>query len=118
MKEPGTGDLSWAEDDGHEHRLEEQQAKIERDRGKHQATLTYGGEDNEVHRQEKGNSFECNVAGTGGTAASGCKELKCAVRQKQSNERKQDAAAVKAPGQQYARQEDGVIVKVDDRSRE
>ena len=78
----------------------------------------YAGEDEEVHRQQKGDRFERNVTGTNRTYDSGGKELDCAVCEKQSDERKQNTAGVKAPGQQYAGQEDRVIVEVDYRGRE
>ncbi len=102
MQEPGGDGFSGAANDGDKNRLEEQQRQPGQNGRENQSSFAKYGEGNKVQRQQKGNGFEGDPAGSGGSDAARRKKFQGAVAQKQSSKREQDAAGVEAPGQQHA----------------
>ena len=66
-----------------------------------------------LSRHEKGDGFKGNATGAARECSSAGKEFKGAVRQKQHDQSKEDAAGVETPSQQDSGSEDRVIVEVD-----
>src|SRR5208283_5718940 len=104
------GAVFWPAQNGYDNGLEKKQPKAGRDSGKHESAFAHGGKHDEIEgNQERSQRY--GGAARPAVGVPGRKEIDCPMREQERQQRKQNAAGIKPPGQKQSGCKDGNIIK-------